>query len=34
MFFGLVTEEQIDEVNRFFAPPGGEERFTLVVYDE
>ena len=34
VFFGVVTEAQVDEVNRFFAPPSGEEGFTLVVHDE
>jgi predicted kinase len=33
VFFGVVTEAQVDEVNRFFAPPGGEEGFTVVVHD-
>jgi predicted kinase len=34
LFFGVVTEAQVDEVNRFFAPPGEEEGFTVVVYDD
>jgi len=34
VFFGVVTEAQVDEVNRFFAPPSGEEGFTVVVHDE
>jgi hypothetical protein len=25
MFFGVVTEAQVDEVNRFFEPPSGAE---------
>jgi hypothetical protein len=31
VFFGVVTEAQVDEVNRFFAPPGEGEGFTVVV---
>ena len=34
VFFGVVTEAQLDEVNRFFTPPGAEEGFTVVVHDE
>jgi predicted kinase len=33
MFFGVVTEAQVDEVNRFFVPAGAEEGFTVVVHD-
>ena len=32
IFFGVVTEGQVDEVNKLFAPPSGEEGFTVVVY--
>lgn len=34
VFFGVVTEAQIDEVNRFFASPSIEEGFTVVIHDE
>jgi predicted kinase len=34
VFFGVVTDEQVDEVNTFFAPPAAEEGFTIVVHDE
>ena len=33
VFFGIVTEAQLDEVNTFFAPPGDHEGFTIVVHD-
>jgi predicted kinase len=33
VFFGLVTEAQLDEVNEFFVPPVADEGFTVVVYD-
>ena len=33
VFFGVVTDRQVDEVNRFFAPPTTEEGFTIVVHD-
>jgi predicted kinase len=33
VFFGVVTDEQIDEVNRFFAPPTSEEGFTIIVHN-
>ena len=32
VFFGIVSEEQVDEVNRYFIPPTEEEGFTTVVY--
>jgi predicted kinase len=34
LFFGVVTDEQVDEVNRFFTPPRPDEGFILVVHDE
>jgi predicted kinase len=34
VFFGVVTDQQVDEVNKFFAPPAAEEGFTIVVYDK
>jgi predicted kinase len=33
VFFGVVTEPQLDEVNKFFVPPGAHEGFTVVVHD-
>lgn len=33
VFFGIVTEAQLDEVNKFFMPPGADEGFNVVVYD-
>jgi predicted kinase len=32
VFFGIVTEAQVDEVNRFFTPPEIDEGFTVVRY--
>jgi predicted kinase len=32
LFFGTVTDEQVDEVNKFFTPPGIEEGFTTIVH--
>jgi hypothetical protein len=34
VFFGVVTDQQIDEVNGFFAPPAAEEGFAMVVRDK
>jgi hypothetical protein len=34
LFFGVVTEAQLEEVNRYFSPPGAEERFNVVVYEQ
>jgi predicted kinase len=34
MFFGVVTDQQVDEVNKFFAPPAAEEGFTVVIHDQ
>jgi len=33
LFFGEVTDQQVDEVNRYFTPPGPEEGFFVVVHD-
>jgi hypothetical protein len=33
VFFGVVTEQQVDEVNRFFVPPAAEEGFTIVMHE-
>ena len=33
LFFGIVTEAQLEEVNRYFSPPGADERFNVVIYD-
>ena len=33
VFFGVVTDQQVDDVNRFFAPPAAEEGFTIVIHD-
>jgi predicted kinase len=33
LFFGTVTEAQVEEVNRYFSPPGADERFNVVIYD-
>jgi predicted kinase len=32
VFFGMVTDAQIDEVNRFFTPPDPDEGFDIVVH--
>jgi hypothetical protein len=32
VFFGAVSEEQIDEVNSYFAPPSPDEGFEIEVY--
>jgi predicted kinase len=34
VFFGVVTDQQVDEVNKFFAPPDAEEGFTIVIHDK
>lgn len=34
VFFGAVTDQQVDEVNKFFAPPTSEEGLTIVVHEE
>jgi predicted kinase len=33
LFFGVVSEEQVDEVNQYFAPPAEAEGLTMVVYN-
>jgi len=33
LFFGHVTDPQVDEVNACFTPPGAEEGFTVVVHE-
>jgi predicted kinase len=33
LFFGHVTEQQVDEVNTYFSPPGDDEDFTVVVHE-
>jgi predicted kinase len=33
VFFGEVADQQVDEVNRYFAPPGAEEGFIVVVHE-
>jgi len=33
VFFGEITEQQVDEVNQYFTPPGAEEGFIVVVHD-
>ena len=34
VFFGIVTDQQVDEVNNYFVPPAAEEGFTIVVHDQ
>jgi predicted kinase len=33
LFFGVVTDQQVDEVNKFFAPPTAAEGFTIIIHD-
>ena len=33
VFFGVVSDQQLDEVNRFFQAPRPEERFRLMAHD-
>jgi predicted kinase len=33
LFFGHVTDQQVDEANRYFTPPGAEEGFVVIVHD-
>jgi predicted kinase len=33
LFFGHVTDQQVDQVNRYFSPPGAEEGFLVVVHE-
>jgi predicted kinase len=32
LFFGHVTDQQVDEVNKYFTPPAAEELFIVVVH--
>jgi predicted kinase len=32
VFFGIIADAQVDEVNRFFTPPEIGEGFTVVLY--
>lgn len=32
LFFGHVTDQQVDEVNRYFTAPGAEEDFIVVIH--
>ena len=34
VFFGVVTDQQADEVNRFFSRPTAEEGFKIVTHDK
>jgi predicted kinase len=34
VFFGVVTDRQLDEVNRYFEPPRAEEGFRMLVHRE
>lgn len=34
VFFGVVTDQQVDEVNKFFVPPTAEEGFMIVIHDK
>jgi len=34
LFFGVVTDQQIDQVNSFFAPPADEEGFNVIIHDK
>jgi predicted kinase len=33
VFFGVVSEDQVDEVNKYFAPPCEDEGLEMVVYN-
>ena len=33
IFFGVVTDHQVDEVNKFFTPPIAAEGFRLIIHD-
>jgi hypothetical protein len=33
VFFGHVTDPQVDEANSYFTPPGAEEGFVVVVHE-
>jgi predicted kinase len=32
VFFGVVSEQQLEEINRFFEPPRQDERFRLIAH--
>ena len=32
LFHGHVTDEQVDQVNKYFTPPGADEHFTVIVH--
>jgi hypothetical protein len=32
LFYGHVTDEQVDQVNTYFTPPGADEHFTVIVH--
>jgi predicted kinase len=32
IFFGVVTPEQVNEVNRYFVPPGDDEGLTVILH--
>ena len=34
VFFGVITDQQVDEVNKFFVPPAAEEDFTIVIHEK
>jgi hypothetical protein len=34
VFFGAVTDQQVEEVNKYFTPPAAEEGFTIVLHDQ
>jgi predicted kinase len=34
VFFGVVTDRQVDEVNQFFEPPTADEGFRIVIHEE
>ena len=34
VFFGVVTDQQVDEVNQFFEAPTAEEGFAIVIHDD
>ena len=33
LFYGHVTDRQVDEVNKYFTPPGPDEGFIVVVHE-
>jgi predicted kinase len=33
LFYGHVTDEQVDEANKYFTPPDASEGFNIVVHD-